>query len=64
MDTQGKLREASRPAVSRQKRPERDSSLRCAQNDSMADECADVRLSSAIEPLAAGGIENGIIQQG
>ena len=38
--------------------------LRCAQNDSMADECADVRLSSTIEPLTAGGIENGITQQG
>jgi hypothetical protein len=30
MDTLGKLRQASRPAVGRQKSPERDSSLRSA----------------------------------
>jgi hypothetical protein len=35
----------------RRKSPERDSSLRCAQNDRMADECTDVTLSSATDPL-------------
>jgi hypothetical protein len=49
--------EASRPAVCRRKSPGRDSSpARRDQNDSLAEECTDVTLSSATDPWSIAGI--------